>query len=882
MTRPYSVGALALFAALALLHTSAITASSATVINSNLNGYLYSNQYNWSPQEVANNTADKSYNVTATSVFRLDINATVSNLTLGNGFSSYGNALTVTGATTIGSGDRDDYWNVYLQGQNQPITCSLGSLSSFANGVFTGNYYVAGPATLQFTGANVTTLTGANVTIVNATSRIVDENGLDGLRNLARIEADSSLTIGRQFSTAGDLTVNGSLSIKAGIGENVPVLFSIIGSLTNFDRLSRTLREGTYRVNQEGAAAATLQFRSADIANNGADLSLSGLSAITDETGRDALRNFSHNLATGRFLLLGRDSATSGDFTNDGTLNLQGSSMSVRGTLVNYDAATKTLNGGTYALSSSNPGASSVKPGRLSFAGADIVHNNASLTLGNFPAIIDENGNDGLRNFSDNAASGVLVLGAPFKPVADFTNEGALTLNPAGPMTLATGRVYRQTAGMTVVYGSKFTGTMDIQGGELDGVTTPGSAHSGVPSVKPSMAGNLTIGAAILKPGQITVSGDVTLVNASTYHYTAYECPARLVCDDPKVSGSLSYVAANVSGRLTLAGALEVEYPRLFPPASTSSFVIANAGTIVGGFTNVTNGGRVATTDGRGSFIFRIVNQNQALLTDYQRTEPAAQLMNISTRAQVLTGNDIAIGGFIVYGSDPKKVVVRAIGPSLTKSGVTGTLQDPVLEVHDAKGAIVATNDNWQETQAADLRASGLAPTDPREAAILTTLQPGAYTAVMRGANNATGVALVEVYDLSRDAQSRVANISTRGFVDTDHVLIGGFIAGGNGQGNAELVVRAIGPSLQYSGVQNFLPNPALEVRDANGALLAANAGFTEPAANINTLPSELYPGDTRDAATGVKVPSGNYTIVVHALYELRGNALVEVYDLNR
>ena len=248
----------------------------------------------------------------------------------------------------------------------------------------------------------------------------------------------------------------------------------------------------------------------------------------------------------------------------------------------------------------------------------------------------------------------------------------------------------------------------------------------------------------------------------------------------------------------------------------------------------------------------------------------------------MLTGDDAAIGGFIIYGTDQKQVIIRAIGPSLTGAGVSGALQDPTLELHDSTGAIIATNDNWEESQRPEITATGLAPHDARESAILRTLQPGAYTAVMRGAKDTTGVALVEVYDLNKDSRSKLANISTRGFIDADHVLIGGLIAGGNGNANAELVVRAIGSSLQGSGVKDYLADAALELRDGNGALVAANDDFLTPPENGVTVPNELNVRSSQDAATGVKVSPGNYTVVVYGKNGAKGIALVEIYDLNR
>lgn len=837
--------------------------SGATLVDSTFRDdgpYAYSNSLNWFPREVPNNTADKMYNVTAAAGFNLDIDAAISNLTFGGGIYSYGHSFTVTGATIIDTGSVRD-WSVYIQGGNQPVSCALGSLSTFENGTLTGRYYMAGPATLQFNMANVTTLSNAIVWLVNANSRIVDENGVNGLRSLERIEADSALTMGgQQFFTLGDLTMDGSLSVQT--VDSGPALFSITGALTNFDQPSRTLLNGSYVVSGT-TGMATLRFAGADIVNNGANLSLSGSSAIIDETAHDALRNFSHNLATGHFTVSDQHFTRNGAFTNGGVVELHGSTMAITAALTNYDATSKTLNGGTYRLFTSQSATA-----EFSFPGADIVHNNASIQIYG-GKIADETGNDALRNLADNLAGGALEIAVPFTFASDFTNAGAVTLSQKTSVPI--GHHYQQNAGRTLINGTNFTGTMDIEGGELESVTVPGSAHSGIPPKPASITGSVAIGDAVLKPTELTVNGAVTLSNASTLHYVA-------AVPDSATAG------VSVSGKLTLGGTLEIEYPGAFPAASMSSFVVAKAGTLAGGFSNVANGERIMTTDGSGSFLFFITNQNQATLTDYQRAVPASQLMNISTRAQVLTGNDVAIGGFIIYGSDPLQVVVRAIGPSLAKAGVGEVLQDPVLELHDSKGALVMTNDNWNDTQGAEIRASGLAPTDARESALITLLQPGAYTAVVRGRNDITGVGLVEIYDLAKDANSKLANISTRGFIDADHVLIGGIIVGGNGQGNAEIVVRALGEDLEIAGITepNILIDPAFEIHDAHGAVVAANDDMDSPPGNSNSLPREFKTIYQYDAATGVVLPAGNYTVVVHGKFGAGGNALVEIYDLNR
>ena len=189
------------------------------------------------------------------------------------------------------------------------------------------------------------------------------------------------------------------------------------------------------------------------------------------------------------------------------------------------------------------------------------------------------------------------------------------------------------------------------------------------------------------------------------------------------------------------------------------------------------------------------------------------------------------IGGFIVQGTEPKRVIIRAIGPELTQYGVPNALANPTLELHDGTGALIASNDNWRDTiiggiitsdQMGDIRNSGYAPGDGRESAIIAELPPGNYTAIVRGVNNTTGVALVEVYDLSPETSSILGNISTRSFVQTgDNVMIGGFIV--EGTQPKRVIVRAIGPELTQYGVPNALANPTLELHDGTGALIASN-----------------------------------------------------------
>lgn len=258
-----------------------------------------------------------------------------------------------------------------------------------------------------------------------------------------------------------------------------------------------------------------------------------------------------------------------------------------------------------------------------------------------------------------------------------------------------------------------------------------------------------------------------------------------------------------------------------------------------------------------------------------------AQLQNIATRTRVLINDNVLIGGFIITGTEPKKVIIRALGPSITSNGVPvpGRLANPILELH--AGNTVMTNDDWKSDQEAEITATGLAPGSQLESAIVQKLSPGSYTAIVRGVGGATGIGLVEVYDLSPNSLSLLANISSRGFVDiNDNVLIGGFIVGPVDRGNPRVVVRALGPTLSNSNVPNPLQNPTLELHDGSGTTIAANDDWpTDPNSSF-VVANNLAPGDTRESAIFTTLTPGNYTAIVRGNGATTGVGLVEVYNL--
>jgi hypothetical protein len=247
---------------------------------------------------------------------------------------------------------------------------------------------------------------------------------------------------------------------------------------------------------------------------------------------------------------------------------------------------------------------------------------------------------------------------------------------------------------------------------------------------------------------------------------------------------------------------------------------------------------------------------------------------------RVQTGDNAGIGGFIISGTAPKHVLIRAIGPSLTGFGVPNALANPALELHGPGQFLTVVNDNWKDTQGSAIQATGIAPSHDLESAIDATLDPGAYTAVVRGSNNTAGVALIEVYDLSQAVPAKLANISTRAFVSSgDDIVIAGFILA-NAAGADRIVVRGIGPSLIAFGVSAALANPTLELRDNNGALLVANDDWqSDPTQAAELTAAGLAPTNSLEAGIAATLPPGSYTALLAGVNNSTGIGVVEVYD---
>lgn len=881
----------------------------------------WSNAARWSPAQVPNNCSGGFYNVSINALtlsgqltsenrtitrhfgaVRLDTTTTISNLTLvdaglndgGPLGSDHEHDLTVLGTTTDQSiQNLADNPGFNIESHNAQAMVSLGNFTNFSGGTLSGTkvrLFAGGPAAiLQFKGADIVTL-NAGLTLVGSNTHIIDENGNDGLRHLATIGPSAFFsTSASDFVVAGNLTVTGGLGVTdSGLDSS----FTVSGSLTNFDPGTRTLTGGSFAVQRFLGAPATkviLRFPGADIVNNASSISITGGSAsqILDQNGNDGLRNLAHNLASGVLFFTDHNFSSAGNFTNDGNLQIdaqsQATTFTVNGSLTNFDSATHTLTGGSFGIFGSSSNSSTIAT--LRFNGADIVHNASSITLFGSAAIVDEANNNGLRNFVDNKSTGTFLISGPsFTAPSDFTNAGIVeidTFDPSQVFSVAGGHNYIQTGGETDL-GNLTAANVLIQGGIIHhSGTINGNVNVTRGTIAPTSFGGGGVvvlgGLVIVIPGNITISGPGHIDINGNLNLGA-DAHLSLVIANNTDGG---FDTMSVSGSANFGGTLDVNLINGFMPGPNDSFTVLTAGpNITGAFNNAANGARFPTTDGRGSFI-ATYSDNHLVLSNFQ-TKPPSQLLNISTRMRVLTGNNVLIAGFIITGTDPKKVIVRGIGPSLSNVGVQGALTDTTLELHQGNSTL-ATNDNWKiddatgQSQEAAIQATTVPPSNNLESAIVATLNPGAYTAVLAGKNQSSGIGVVEVFDLDQAANSKLANISTRGFVDTgDNAMIGGFIIGGNGGGAARVIVRGLGPSLPLAGT---LPNPTLELHDNNGTTIATDDNWKD-SQRTDVEASTVPPSNDLESAIVRTLVPGNYTAVLRDATNTTGIGLVEVFNL--
>jgi len=458
--------------------------------------------------------------------------------------------------------------------------------------------------------------------------------------------------------------------------------------------------------------------------------------------------------------------------------------------------------------------------------------------------------------------------------ITDTTATLNGTVNPSGSET-----TYHFEYGLTTAYGS---------------TTTSASVGSGFAAVPVSAA--LTG----LIPGTLYHFRLTATNSGGTFNGADGSFTAGVTGPNPPivVTGAASNIgdtAATLSGTVNPAGSettYHFEYGLTTGYGSTTTITSAGSG-----FTAVPVSAALTGLSAATVYHFRVTATNvdgttngaDATFTTTSVAPPADKAQNLSTRVDVETGDNVGIGGFIITGTEPKLVVIRAIGPSLANFGITNPLADPVLELHDAAGTIIATNDNWMDNIDADrqmLVDRGLDPSNDLESAIITTLDPSLYTAVVKGNNGGTGVALIEIYDLDDPAvPGELGNLSTRGFVGTDaNVLIGGVIIGPAGGPGAAVVVRAIGPSLTDFGVTGALADPVLELRNGDGDVIAMNDNWeTDPEPDnysAEVTAAGLAPTDPSESAIYANLVTGLYTAIVSGQGGTTGVGLVEVYHV--
>ena len=319
--------------------------------------------------------------------------------------------------------------------------------------------------------------------------------------------------------------------------------------------------------------------------------------------------------------------------------------------------------------------------------------------------------------------------------------------------------------------------------------------------------------------------------------------------------------------------------------AESSPFLLGVSGTFSGTLTlDFTNAGLSSALP--GTLDLSVQQLDFQLSPDAVAVAEPSVALNISTRANVGTGEDVLIGGFIITGTEDKQIVLRGIGPSIL--GVTADLlQDPNIELHDESGAVIDSNDNWMDLSDEDkmvLADNTLEPTNDSESALVETLAPGAYTVILSGVGDTTGVGLVEIYGLQDGTDSELANISSRATVDAgDNVMIAGFIIGGGGGGFSQVVVRGIGPSLADNGVANPLADPTIELHDENGAIIASNNNWMDDPNMQQVIDFGLAPTDDNEAALYSVLAAGSYTAILSSADATvaAGVALVEVYEVD-
>jgi hypothetical protein len=685
------------------------------------------------------------------------------------------------------------------------------------------------------------------------TSTLVINNGTSAFISGGLMEVASSMTI----NAGGTLTGFGTVTF----GDNDATVET---ALNNSDTIKMSAgvnpvltlqRMGVDTLDLDGTSEAGVL----DVANTSSDVANDTLTMVINSPLTDA---FSGTIQVGR-----RDTIT---FNNNFTMN--GAEVDMDG-----DGFTATMNGTGNVTSIVN----SV------FNLEEDVATDLQLTFGNGNTI------------NLNRASWRL-------PSDSLTIHGALNVLAAGgqesSMSVSSSR------NVTFDFDSVTTLNSNLLIQSRAALIVKGATFSGLGALR---IGGHPLGTTTTRSSVLAVDGaniNVQVVNEGDFIVTGFNAPGRndVKAFQQTATGSLGVDIAGaapsqfdrliVSGATQLAGNVDVHRDPTFTLVAGQTFdIIVASGGVTGQFDTVTTASMPAGLTIQVNYFPQSVQlvvvaappSPTPTATPTPTAAPPTVLGNISTRLRVETGNNVLIGGFIITGTQSKKVIVRAIGPSLSQF-FAGTLANPTLELRDQQGGLIAANDDWKLQPDPDRQAvidSTVAPTNDLESALVRTLPANgaSYTAIVSGANNGTGIGVVEAFDLDQSVDSKLANISTRGFVQTDpDILIAGTIVVGSQA--QKVLIRAIGPSLSqfFSGT---LANPTLELRDQNGGLLAANDDWkNQPDADRQAvIDSTIPPTNDLESALVRTLPANNaqYTAIVRGVNGGTGIAVVEVYALN-
>jgi len=492
--------------------------------------------------------------------------------------------------------------------------------------------------------------------------------------------------------------------------------------------------------------------------------------------------------------------------------------------------------------------------------------------------------------------SGTLMLGR------SFASTGGTFMVAAGAvLDLNSGGIFGQYSG---TYNGTGAGTLRMTAGQI-AIVSPGATFNFQGDLFQWSGGNINLNAVLDNKGTITIAGNVGINGSGFVNHGTIKGNGSIagsITNNGIISPGLSPGKLTLNGNYTQAstGILNLEIGGSTPVTEYDQFAVSGSAALDGAL-NLTliNGYRPKVGDvfqiiSFGSFTGQFATINftgftasvtyaASGITIKVLTVPDIPL-NIATRLKVNPDPNQLIGGLIITGTEPKKVIIRAIGPSLS-SFFSGVLADPTIQLFQGS-TLLASNDNWKVrdsdggSQQAQIEATGLAPGNELESAIVATLAPGAYTAVVGGKGGTSGIGVVEVYDLDQNAKSKLANIATRGLVGTnENVMIGGFITGGNGQADSKVVIRAIGPSLAAFGIPNVLQDPLLELHNANGTTIQVNDDWQETQAAAITQ-TGLAPTDPHESAMVTTLPDGSYTAIVRGKGNTSGVAVVEIYSV--